>query len=140
MIKYFILLLILISACTNQDNSRNAALNTNEYELIHSFYDENDSLYAYVYGHSVEKNVYDSIVITDSNRYLDDFLYEIKWNKLSNPEGVDLVGGSDFYGYELKFEKDFFRIVMLDSNKEYTSDELAIHWKEAKGQFEILKY
>jgi hypothetical protein len=111
----------------------------NSYELIHTFYDESDSLYAYVYAHSVEKNIYDSIVIKDSKRQLKNFLYEIKWNQLSNRDGIDLIGGSDFYGYQLKFEEDFFRIVMLDSIKAYTSEELTIHWKESKNQFEVLK-
>lgn len=135
-----LMLVFLISACTNQNEADRTESNVNNYKLIHTFYDKSDSLFAHVYAHSVEKNIYDSIIITDSNRNFENYLYQIKWNSLSNREGVDLVGGSDFYGYELKFDKDFFRIVMLDSSKEYTSEELTIHWKKAGNQFEVLKY
>ncbi|PHR46791.1 MAG: hypothetical protein COA32_09935 [Fluviicola sp.] len=134
------MLVILISACVSQNEADNTDSKVNNYEVIHTFKDEKDSLFANVYAHSVENNIYDSIVITDLDSNFDDFIYEIKWNKLSNRDGLDLVGSSDFYGYDLKFEKDFFRIVMLDSNKEYTSDELTISWKKEKNQFEILKY
>lgn len=135
-----VMLIFLIGACTNQNGPDRTDSNLNNFKLIHTFYDESDSLFAYVYAHSVEKNIYDSVIITDSNRSFKNYLYQIKWNRLSNREGVDLVGSSDFYGYELKFDKDFFRIVMLDSSKEYTSEELTIHWKEAGNQFEVLKY
>lgn len=113
--------------------------NIDGYKMIHRFIDENDSLIGFMFAHEVVENIYDTIIITDANRSKSDLLYEIKWNELTNKSGVDIIGKKEFFGYKVTLDDDYFYIVMVDDDVNYTSDELLVKWNKRLKHFEILK-